>query len=173
MNIKNFISKWSDNYFSIKEKSSRRDRITSVLIFAIVLFVFALNISDLIKNYKTNGFEISKDLYFGSNLCKALIYQFTILFGLLIRLISLKFNNKNSFRFAEIGVLISFASWLGYLVWSAMRRSEISQIAAVNWSSHLHSLNGDAALLISIGFALWFVYKIIFLIAVTWKTIRK
>lgn len=171
--MKTFISNWSENYFSIKEKSLKRERIASALLFFAVLFLFILSFYDLLKGFEVNEIELSKHLYFGSTVFKALIYQLIILLGLLINFISLHFDNRQAFRFSELGVFISFFSWLGYLCWTAVNHFETSKVSDVLYSSHLESLNGIVAILLSTGFVIWLLYKIIFLTVITWKTIRK
>lgn len=171
--MRTFISNWRETYFSIKEKGLKRERITSLLLFLAVLLLFSLSFYDLLRNYEVNELKLSEDLYFGSTTFKALVYQVIILLGLFIRLISLRFNSRQSLRFSELGVFIAFFGWLGYLVWLAILQVEIPKYADVLYSSHLPALNGIAAILLSFSFIIWFFYKIIFLGYVTWKTLKK
>lgn len=173
MKIRNFIKNWSENYFSVKENNWKREKLTSFILLLVAVLLFSSNVYSIIESYKINEFQISKDLYFGSNLIKSLIYQLIILLGLLIRFVALRFKNRSAFRLSEIGVLLSFFSWLGYLVWTSAEHNEISKIADVNYSSHLNFLDRGIAIILSLSFVVWFFYKIIFLIAVTWKTVRK
>ncbi len=167
---KNFITTFSENYFSIILKKLKRAKIISLLTFLAVLFLVSLNFYDFLKNY---GFAPFYDDRFRLNLVKSAIYQFVILLGLMIRLIALRFDNRYALRFSELGTLIAFFSWLGLFVWSAFVHSETSKLADVNYSSHLLGVDGTIALLTSFGFVCWFFYKITLLIAVAWKTVRK
>ncbi len=167
---KSFITTFSENYFSIKAKKLKRAKTTSLLIFLAVLFLVILNFYDFLKYY---GFAPFYDDRFSFNLIKSAIYQFVILLGLMIRLIALRFDNRYALRFSELGTLIAFFSWLGLSVWSAFVHYETSKLADVNYSSHLVGVDGTIAVLMSFGFVCWLFYKIIFLIAIVWKTIRK
>ncbi len=170
MKIKTIITNFSENYFFGKEKNLRRAKISSVLIFLGVLFLFALNAYDFWQVYGLKPLENSQ---ISSNIFKAVTYQLFIIMGLAIRLISLRFNGLFALKFSEFGTFLAFSAWLGYLVWTTWVHNEIAKIADVNWSSPLHSLANGAAILISFGFIVWFFYKIIFLIAVIRKAVRK
>ncbi len=167
----NFLKNWIETYYTQKEKNLNRSRVSSLLIFLLVFSLFTLQINSYNQLIRELDGQISSDLY--SGIIKALVFQATIVLGLFVRFLALRFKGKFAFRFAEAGVLIAFFAWLGHFVWTNQWMEDASKFMPVCFPPILLYTPYLPAVGLTFGFIGWFFYKIIFLIAVTWKTVRE
>jgi hypothetical protein len=167
----NFIKNWIEMYHSEREKGLRNARFFSLPIFLFVLFLFVLQIYALKQITDTSDSSIS--LQFLNGTIKALTFQITIVLGLFIRFLALKFSGRYALRFSEVGILIAFSAWLSHYIWTYQVISEIQRTTDLCFPPVLLYTPHLPASLLTLGFFGWVLYKIMFVIAVTWKTVRK
>ena len=167
MNIHNFIKSWTEIYYAEKELGLAKAKITSYFIIPLCLLQI-WNLKLLIE-YSENvlGYE------FINGAVRALTFQLIIVLGLLVRFIALRFKGRYAHRFAETGVLIASAAWLAHFLWTMQWLNETRKIVYICPPPILLFTFQPLAWFLTVGFFGWFLYKIIFLIAITWKTIRK
>ncbi len=167
MKIHNFAMRWTEIYYSERKSGLKKAKLTSYFIIPLCVLQI-LNLRLMIEHAENS---LNYEVLDGT--VRALTFQLTIVAGLLVRFLALRFEGKYASRFADVGILVAFSAWLAHFVWTIQWIREISKIADVCPPPILFYTLPLLGWLLTYGFFGWFLYKIIFLIAVTWKTVRK
>jgi hypothetical protein len=167
MKIYNFIKTWAEVYYAEKQLGLKKARITSYFIIPLCILQI-WNLKSIVE-YSEKWLEYE----FIDGAVRALIFQLTIVLGLSIRFLALRFNGRYAQRFSDAGILIAFSAWLAHFVWTMQWLNEAKKIVDICTPPILLYTIAPLGLFLTIGFSGWLLYKTIFLIAVTWKTVRK
>lgn len=167
MKTLNFIRSWSEIYFSEKEKVLNTSRIWWFLILIFFLGSYILQIYGFV-NFSND----SLSNYWAVIRSHAVIFQSIVLFGIFVKFLSLQFRGRFALRFSELGEFIAFAACLKHYLLTIETYSTAFGGTAC-FTPPLIGVPHFAGGLILIFFMGWLFYKFNWVIAVTWKTVRK
>lgn len=169
MHILEFVRNWSDIYYADKEKLQAKSKIY----WTFVLLLFTANVCLQLYGLYLSRNDLIFDSYrFRSRQSTALIYQTVILIGFLIKYISLQYRSRFALKLGEVGELIAFSSCLGHRILTIQIHNE-SFYGQGSYFEPLIGISPHIGSLILGCFSVWVIYKILWIIAVMWKTIRK
>lgn len=179
MTVKKFIKELSETYFSEKNKSWQNSRRCWSFIFASFfgLYLFQIYAADAefqsFALWQSNAGEafLNAEAFWQTKV-SAIYFQGIVLSGIFIRFAAAHFRGKWFARFGELGELVGFAALVGHFRWTVgLRSGDFGGHAC--YSSGLAGMIPIGEQIISLFFLGWIFYKIFWLIAVTWKTVRK
>ena len=179
MNPLKFVKAVSETYFTerdgIRNRSKRWWSFTFIAFFSLYLFQIYAAYMDwqslIVQQAIENLFTISPD-EFWQNKVNAMYLQGIVLFGVFVRFLAGQFRGRWFVRFGELGELIAFAAFLKHYLWTIEVKSKLFDGYACS-SPSLIGLIPAAGQWLLFFFYCWLQYKILWIIAVTWKTVRK
>jgi len=174
MKLHEFIKNISATYFAETDKVWEIAKRCWHFIFIGFLFIYALQIYGAYINYPSVAARfggINADEFWNAQ-AKAMTIQGILLLGIFIRYLSAHYRGKWAVRFGELGEFIAFASFIYHLDWILEKYHAFhsGEGGAQQTLIGVPFIFGDLIVLFFFG---WVIYKIAFVIAVTWKTVRK
>ena len=176
MKLLKLIKSVSETYFAERDKIWNRSKrwwsFTFVCFFSLFLFQIYAAYTDwqlLVDIVRINDLTTPDLDQLWQIKVYALYLQGIVLFGIFTRFLSGQFRGSWFIRFGELSELIAFATFCQHYVLTIQVKSE----TAACGSSSLTGMVPFNSQWIGCFFFGWFIYKMIWIIAVTWKTVRK
>ena len=176
MNLLKSIKSISKTYFAERDKTWKRSKrwwsFTFVCFFSLFLFQIYAAYTDwqsLVDIAGINDLTTPdlNDLW--QTKADALYLQGIVLFGIFTRFLSGQFRGRWFVRFGELGEIIAFAAFCQHYVLTI----QVNSKTVACGSSFLTGMVPFNSQWIGCFFFGWFVYKMTWIIAVIWKTVRK
>lgn len=168
----------SETYFAEKDtvwsRSKRWWSFLFLLFFSLYLFQIYAAFMDWQPASNPMSFSETKDFdinIFWRTKVDALIIQGIVLFGIFVKFLTSQFRGRWFLRFGELGEVIAFAAFYKHYVWTNEVLSNLGNVYC--GSPSLFGMTPFVSQWLGLFFFCWFIYKILWIIAVTWKTVRK